>query len=86
MLLNVNQCYIISMFFVITFNCNISYFLDAGPSLITALCVLKRLTCVNIGIVVTIITIIIIIIAIRCTYFIFCCRNKAWTTPDLMDF
>ena len=25
-------------------------------------------------------------IAIRCTYFIFCCRNKAWTTPDLMDF
>ena len=25
-------------------------------------------------------------IAIRCIYFIFCCRNKAWTTPDLMDF
>ena len=25
-------------------------------------------------------------IAIRCTYFIFCRRNKEWTDPNLMDF
>ena len=28
----------------------------------------------------------IINIAIRCTYYIFCCRNKDWSNPDLMDF
>ena len=28
----------------------------------------------------------IIAIAIRSTYFIFCCRNKEWTNPDLMKF
>ena len=25
-------------------------------------------------------------IAIRCTYYIFCCRNKPWSKPDLLDF
>ena len=25
-------------------------------------------------------------IAIRCTYYIFCRRNKEWTDPNLMDF
>ena len=25
-------------------------------------------------------------ISIRCTYYIFCCRNKDWSNPDLMDF
>ena len=25
-------------------------------------------------------------IAIRSTYFIFCCRNKNWDSPDLMQF
>ena len=25
-------------------------------------------------------------IAIRCTYYIFCRRNKGWTDPNLMDF
>ena len=25
-------------------------------------------------------------IAIRCTYYIFCKRNKEWTNPDLIDF
>ena len=24
-------------------------------------------------------------ITIRCTYFIFCCRNKSWTKPDLLE-
>ena len=28
----------------------------------------------------------IIAIAIRSTYYIFCCRNKEWTNPDLMKF
>ena len=28
----------------------------------------------------------IISIAIRSTYYIFCCRNKEWTNPDLMKF
>ena len=28
----------------------------------------------------------IINIAIRSTYYIFCCRNKEWTKPDLMTF
>ena len=25
-------------------------------------------------------------IAIRCTYYVFCCRNKSWTNPELLDF
>ena len=25
-------------------------------------------------------------IAIRCTYYIFCCRNKPWSNPNLLDF
>ena len=25
-------------------------------------------------------------IAIRCTYYIFCCQNKPWSNPDLLDF
>ena len=25
-------------------------------------------------------------IAIRCTYYAFCCRKKSWTNPDLSDF
>ena len=25
-------------------------------------------------------------IAITCTYCIFCCRNKPWSNPDLLDF
>ena len=25
-------------------------------------------------------------IAIRCSYYMFCRRNKPWTNPDLMDF
>ena len=25
-------------------------------------------------------------IAITCTYYIFCCRNKPWSNPDLLDF
>ena len=25
-------------------------------------------------------------ISIRTTYYIFCCRNKAWTNPELLDF
>ena len=25
-------------------------------------------------------------IAIRCTYYVFCCRNKPWNNPDLLDF
>ena len=25
-------------------------------------------------------------IAIRCSYYIFCRRNKEWTSPDLIDF
>ena len=25
-------------------------------------------------------------IAIRTTYYIFCCRNKPWTSPDLLSF
>ena len=25
-------------------------------------------------------------IAIRCTYYFFCCRNKPWSYPDLLDF
>ena len=28
----------------------------------------------------------IINIAIRSTYYIFCCRNKEWTKPDLLKF
>ena len=24
-------------------------------------------------------------IAIRCTYYIFCCRNKPWSNPNLLD-
>ena len=28
----------------------------------------------------------IINIAIRSTYYIFCCRNKEWTKPDLLRF
>ena len=28
----------------------------------------------------------IINICIRSTYYIFCCRNKEWTNPDLMKF
>ena len=27
-----------------------------------------------------------IIIAIRATYYIFCCRNRNWNSPDLMQF
>ena len=26
------------------------------------------------------------VIIIRCTYYIFCRRNKEWTDPNLMDF
>ena len=25
-------------------------------------------------------------IAIRCSYYVFCRRNKAWNNPDLLDF
>ena len=25
-------------------------------------------------------------IAIRCTYYVFSCRNKSWTNPELLDF
>ena len=25
-------------------------------------------------------------IAIRCTYYIFCCRNRPWSNPNLLDF
>ena len=25
-------------------------------------------------------------IAIKCTYNVFCCRNKPWNNPDLLDF
>ena len=25
-------------------------------------------------------------IAIRCTYYVLCCRNKSWTNPELFDF
>ena len=25
-------------------------------------------------------------IAIRCSYYVFCHRNKAWNNPDLLDF
>ena len=25
-------------------------------------------------------------IAIHCTYYVFCCRNKSWKNPDLLDF
>ena len=25
-------------------------------------------------------------IAVRCSYYIFCRRNKSWTNPDLLDF
>ena len=25
-------------------------------------------------------------IAIRCTYYVFCCRNKSWTNPELLEF
>ena len=25
-------------------------------------------------------------IAIRCSYYVFCLRNKPWTNPDLLDF
>ena len=28
----------------------------------------------------------IINIAIRSTYYVFCCRNKEWTKPDLLKF
>ena len=28
----------------------------------------------------------IINIAVRSTYYIFCCRNKEWTKPDLLKF
>ena len=28
----------------------------------------------------------IINIAIRCSYYVFCRRNKSWTNPDLLDF
>ena len=28
----------------------------------------------------------IINIAIRTTYYVFCCRNKDWSNPDLMNF
>ena len=24
--------------------------------------------------------------AIRCTSYVFCCRNKPWNNPDLLDF
>ena len=25
-------------------------------------------------------------IAIRCTYYVFCCRNKSWANPEPLDF
>ena len=28
----------------------------------------------------------IINITIRCSYYVFCSRNKSWTNPDLLDF
>ena len=28
----------------------------------------------------------VISISIRTTYYIFCCRNKAWTNPELLNF